>query len=64
MNSLAKRVETLERQKGINGEPKYFFVALTSDGGFVYDGKFYPDDEALSEAFGGGPVLVVGWKPG
>ena len=53
MKSLKKRVADLERKAGKGKEAIIpIFVDLATDGGMVYQGKFYKDGEALLQAVG------------
>jgi hypothetical protein len=65
MNSLEKRVDILEQESG-TGSKAFLCVQYASDGGLVYDGRFYPDAAALLDTFGHGPdeAFILGWKPG
>lgn len=65
MSGLAKRVAALE-QGGVKEARAFLWVNYASDGGLVYDGRFYSDAEAFLSALGidQDNAHVFGWEPG
>ena len=67
MNSLEKRVDALEEANGAGeGRAAFLWVNHASDGGLVYQGRFYADVDALLRSLGieRGEAFLFCWTPG